>query len=138
MYSYIMSKPAKSVKMLPPKVGQALVKLGEDLGLARKRRKESLRVYATRVGVSVPTLRRMEQGDPTVGIAVYATALWLMNRSQYLESIADPRFDNEALTIEISNIMQARKNKHDTSHAVEVNAWLARQSMQKIIGKIKP
>jgi len=52
--------------------------LGENLALARQRRKESLRAWASRMAVYVPTLIRMEKGDPPVGMGVYATALWLM------------------------------------------------------------
>lgn len=103
-----MSAPAKSSMTLPPKVARVIEKLGSDLLLARKRRKESLRSWSARIGVSVPTLRRMEAGDPNVGISAYATALWLIGRSHGLEIIADPAFDGEALTIEMSNILKAK------------------------------
>lgn len=73
-----MSKPAAAAEYLPAAVDRALKDLGVNLALARQRRKESHRTWASRLSVSVPTLIRMEKGDPAVGMGVYATALWLM------------------------------------------------------------
>ena len=55
---------------LSPVVSRALKTLGEDLAIARVRRRESQRQWAKRLGVSVPTLIRLEQGDPGVGLSV--------------------------------------------------------------------
>jgi hypothetical protein len=51
--------------------------------------------------VSVPTLQKMEKGDPTVSIGVYASALWLIGRVQFLGTIADPAADETALVLEL-------------------------------------
>jgi transcriptional regulator with XRE-family HTH domain len=69
---------------------------------ARKRRKQSLRDWARRMNVSVPTLTRMERGDATVSAGVYATALWLINRQEALALVADPREDLAALESDVS------------------------------------
>lgn len=74
-----------------------LRELGENLSLARKRRQEPLKSWARRIGVSEPTLMRMEKGDPTVSMAVYATALWLMGRDAALPDLAAPEHDRGAL-----------------------------------------
>ena len=58
-----MSKSSSHNAFLPPQAQQALQALGEHLALARKRRKQSLREWAMRMGVSVRTVQRMEQGD---------------------------------------------------------------------------
>ena len=55
-----MSKPAQTTEILPAAVARALKDLGENLALARQRRKESQRTWASRLSVSVPTLIRME------------------------------------------------------------------------------
>lgn len=81
--------------------------LGADLALARQRRGESLRARSARMGVSVPTLVRMEKGDPAVGMGVYATALWLMGQHQALAEVAAPQRDLGALELDI----QAAKNR---------------------------
>jgi hypothetical protein len=52
--------------------------------MARKRRRQSLKDWAAMLQVSVPTLMRMEKGNPTVSMGVYATALWMINRQECL------------------------------------------------------
>ncbi|MBC5764562.1 XRE family transcriptional regulator [Ramlibacter sp. GTP1] len=86
---------------MPPVAAAALRKLGGDLATARKRRRQSLRDWALRLQVSVPTLIRLEKGDPTVSMGVYATALWLVGRHEALGSAADPKEDAAALEAEI-------------------------------------
>ena len=54
---------------MPPVVRSLLRELGGNLSIARKRRKrrkQSLKAWASRTGVSGPTLARMERGDPGV------------------------------------------------------------------------
>ena len=101
-----MAKLANVEATMPPLVGSALRQLGENLAIARSRRRESQKDWAERLGVSVPTLIRMEKGDPTVGMAAYATALWLMGRAQALADIADPSLDAGALE---QDVRTARK-----------------------------
>ena len=48
----------------------ALTKLGERLKSVRLDRNETQDRFAARMGVSVPTLRNMEKGDPAVRIWV--------------------------------------------------------------------
>ena len=92
-----MSKRSNAVDAMPNAVLVQLRKLGEDLSVARKRRREPLKAWAQRIGVSEPTLVRMEKGDPTVSMAVYATALWLMGRVHAIGDLAAPEHDQGAL-----------------------------------------
>ena len=73
-----MPKTARAILQMPPATVAAIEKLGADLAVARLRRKESLKTWAQRMGVSVPTLQRLEAGDPGVGIGIVVTALWLL------------------------------------------------------------
>ena len=86
---------------MPPAVLAQLRQLGQDLTIARQRRKESRRVWALRLGVSEPTVMRMERGDPAVSMGLYASALWLINRSQALAEIATPALDQGALEVAV-------------------------------------
>jgi len=100
--------------MLPPLVQTHLRQLGEDLTIARKRRGESRRLWAERIGVSEPTLMRMEKGDPSVAMGIYASALWLMGRSNELAKIASPEFDLGALELSI-NVAKKRSVRKSIS-----------------------
>jgi len=101
-----MPKPAAAAELLPAAIDRALKDLGANLALARQRRKESQRTWASRLAVSVPTLIRMEKGDPSVGMGVYATALWLMGRHTALAEVAAPEHDRNALEQDIEAVRQ--------------------------------
>jgi hypothetical protein len=44
---------------------------------------------ADRVQISRPTLRRLETGDPGVGIGIYETALYVLGMVEQLSELAD-------------------------------------------------
>lgn len=92
-----MSKRSAALDAMPAAVLAHLRQLGEHLAVARKRRREPLKSWALRIGVSEPTLMRMEKGDPSVSMGVYATALWLIGRSQAMVELAAPEHDQGAL-----------------------------------------
>jgi transcriptional regulator with XRE-family HTH domain len=106
-----MSKSSAHNDFLPPQALQAMQALGADLALARKRRKQSLREWAARMGVSVRTVQRMEQGDPGVGMGIYAMAVWLLGRSQALAQVALPELDMAALDQDIAKAKQRGQAK---------------------------
>jgi hypothetical protein len=92
-----MSKSKGISEALPPVAAMALRRLGENIAIARVRRREPQRAWAQRIGISVPTYIRLESGDPGVSMAAYASALWLMGRVEALPEIADPENDLGAL-----------------------------------------
>lgn len=96
-----MTKASTAITSLPSSSVKALQDLAADLALARLRRKESLKNWAQRMGVSVPTLMRMEKGDPSVSMGVYLTALWLIGRHKALAELANPKEDLAALELDI-------------------------------------
>jgi hypothetical protein len=107
-----MPKASESIANLPSSVLVSLELLGQHLQLGRKRRKESLRTWALRMNVSVPTVSAMERGDPRVGMGVYATALWLMGRDESLRSLAAPEHDAQALAQELLVIQNRGRRQH--------------------------
>ncbi|KNZ31249.1 MAG: DNA-binding protein [Methylibium sp. NZG] len=103
-----MYKSLAALSTLPPAAADALKRLGENLAVARVRRKESQRLWAQRLGVSVPTLIRMEQGDAGVGMGIYATALWLIGRVAALPEVAAPQHDQGALELDVREALAKR------------------------------
>ncbi len=96
-----MPKTARAILQMPPAIVAAIEKLGADLAVARLRRKESLKTWAQRMGVSVPTLQRLEAGDPGVGVGIVVTALWLIQRDGALAQLASPELDQGAIELDI-------------------------------------
>lgn len=114
-----MSKTTKAIRQLPVATLGALQKLGADLAVARLRRKESLRTWAKRLGVTLSTLQRLEAGDPTVSLGIVASALWLINRDGELGNLAAPEHDQGALALNVREAValglaraQASANAH--------------------------
>jgi transcriptional regulator with XRE-family HTH domain len=118
-----MPKPSTALLTIPPAAAQALRTLGENLAIARTRRRESQRAWARRLGVSVPTLIRMERGDPGVGAGIYATALWLMGTVNGLAELAAPAADRGALESDVRQALQRRAVRS----AASVEARLGRK-----------
>lgn len=106
---------------MPPAVRALLRELGANLSIARKRRRESLKVWAGRIGVSEPTLARMERGDPGVAIGTYATALWMIGRAQAIPELAAPQLDLGALETEL-RVARKRAVRTPVSLQARINA----------------
>lgn len=122
-----MPRTPQALQTLPPAAAQALRALGENLAIARVRRRESQRTWAKRLGISVPTLIRMERGDPGVGVGIYATALWLMGRVSALPTVAAPADDKGALESDVRSALKRRAVRS----AASVEARLARGTRPK-------
>jgi transcriptional regulator with XRE-family HTH domain len=103
-----MPKSPQALLTMPPAALQALRTLGENLAIARNRRRESQRAWAKRLGISVPTLIRMERGDPGVGVGIYTTALWLIGRVNALPELAAPAADRGALESDVRAAIRRR------------------------------
>lgn len=96
-----MPRHSSALDQMPPSTIAALGQLGADLAVARLRRRESLKTWAKRIGVSVPTLLRLEAGEPGVSLGVLATALWLIGRDSALAALAAPSEDRGALELDV-------------------------------------
>ena len=103
-----MPKRPAALSTLPAAARQALKTLGENLAIARVRRRESQREWAKRLGISVPTLIRLERGDPAIRIGIIATALWMLGRIDALAGAADPATDRGALEQDIRAASERR------------------------------
>src|SRR5688572_18445036 len=71
-----------------PRVGHLLEELGENIRLARLRRRLSAAIVAERAGMSRPTLRAIERGDPRVTMGAVANVLHSLGLEKALALIA--------------------------------------------------
>jgi transcriptional regulator with XRE-family HTH domain len=117
-----MPKTARALLQLPPATAGAIEKLGADLAVARLRRKESLRSWAQRLGVTVPTLQRLEAGDPSVGIGIVATALWLIQRDGELRKLAAPEHDQGAIELDVREAIELGRSRAQSSAETRLRA----------------
>ena len=122
LYSISMPKTPRALLQLPPATVGAIEKLGADLAVARLRRKESLRSWAQRLGVTVPTLQRLEAGDPSVGIGIIATALWLIKRDGELGNLAAPEHDQGAMEMDVREAVELGRSRARLSAEARLRA----------------
>lgn len=92
----------------PQAVRQAIAQLAQHIVIARKRRGETQAQWARKLGVSLPTMARIERGDPSVAMASYVTCLWLINQAQGLAELIAPEHDHAALERELSRVRAPR------------------------------
>lgn len=71
-----------------PAVSRLLQELGENIRLARLRRGFSMALVAERAGMSRPTLRAIESGEPGVTLGSYANVLHSLGLHEDLALLA--------------------------------------------------
>lgn len=77
----------RSVSILPF-LAQILTGFGENLRLARLRRRYSAETVAQRAGIARSTLYRVERGDPCVSFGIYARVMQVLRLEEDLKSLA--------------------------------------------------
>ena len=92
------------------------MKLGADIAVARKKRRISTVSMAERAFISRATLYKVEKGDPTVSIGIYATVLAILGLAEGLGQVADRINDTLGLDLDEDHlpkkIMPTRRRKN--------------------------
>ena len=108
----------QATNTLPRAARQALIKLGEDMAVARKKRRISTVSMAERAFISRGTLYKVEKGDPSVSMGIYATVLSILGLVEGLGDVADRRTDTLGLDIDEDRLpkkIQPRSRKRGRS-----------------------
>lgn len=74
--------------ILLPKYQKIFDGIGEDIKLARKRRKLTAEQVSERAGIHRATLYRVEKGDPAVAIGIYFNILKVLNLEKNFSQLA--------------------------------------------------
>ena len=102
---------------LPRVARESLVKLGKDIAVARKKRRISTVSMAERAFISRGTLYKVERGEPSVSMGIYATVLAILGLAEGLGNVADRRDDTLGLDIEEDRlpkrIVYPSRNAHE-------------------------
>ena len=108
--------PKKSA-VLMPQTQQILETVGEQIKLARLRRKLSAQLVAERAGISRATLWAVEKGTPSVAIGAYAAVLHALNHlDQDLLLLAkDDEFGRKLQDLDLPVRRRAPKKKGDSN-----------------------
>lgn len=79
---------AKRIPPTHPRVQRQIEALSQRLRAARMRRSMTQEVMAERVGVSVPTIAKLENGDPSTSMATVLRALTVLGLAGDIDLIA--------------------------------------------------
>ncbi|MFZ2236067.1 MAG: helix-turn-helix domain-containing protein [Dokdonella sp.] len=102
--------------VMPARLRRSLAKLGNDIRDARRKRGLTVAMMLERVGVSKGTYLKIEKGDPSVSMGVYAMTLFVLGFSDALDTIADSRNDDTGMLLDASRLPQrVRPRKGPTS-----------------------
>ena len=105
-----MSKRGVTVS---PKTAEILEQMGEQIKLARLRRRLSTELIAERAGISRATLWNVEKGSPSVAIGIYAAVLHALGNmdNDFLLVAKDDEFGRTLQDLELPVRRRAPK-KH--------------------------
>jgi DNA-binding XRE family transcriptional regulator len=84
---------SSALESLPPRVRRSLAKLGGDIAVARRKRNLTTVMMAERIGSAKSTYLKVEKGDPSVSMGVYAMELFVLGFGDAIGDIVDPRRD---------------------------------------------
>ncbi len=114
-----VKKPASGLALpLPLPVERAIRKLGSDVSLARRRRHISQASLAERIGASVSTIRRMEQGDARVPIHFFARTMQVFGVLDRLSNMIDTAQDDIGLMLMDKQLPQRIRTRKNSSGAL--------------------
>jgi DNA-binding XRE family transcriptional regulator len=99
--------------ILPPKVRRSLKKFGADLALARRKRHVTTAMMSERLGVAKSTYVRVEKGDPTVSMGVYAMALFVLGFGDAFGDLVDASRDEQGLLLDEQRVPKRVRPKRE-------------------------
>lgn len=71
----------------PPFILSQIEQLAQHIVATRKARGETQAQWAAQLGISQPTMARLERGDPAIATATYVLCLWQINPQLNLLSL---------------------------------------------------
>jgi DNA-binding XRE family transcriptional regulator len=92
------------MESLPPGVRRSLAKLGGDIATARRKRGLTIVMMAERIGSSKSTYLKVEKGEPSVSMGLYAMALFALGFGEAIGDIVDPRRDDIGLLLDADRL----------------------------------
>ena len=90
--------------ILPPHLRRALVRFGDGIAIARKKRRLTVAMMAERAGVARSTYLRIEKGDARVALGAYAMVLFVLGFGDALGDLVDPGRDDHGLLLDVGRL----------------------------------
>ena len=109
----------------PPAILAQIEQLAQSIVAQRKSRGETQAQWASKLGISQPTMARIERGDPAVAMATYVSCLWQLNPALDLGQLLPAQVGqvsapNASISIASSAINTKAKSPKDSKLQKEV------------------
>lgn len=106
---------AKKSVVILPQTQEILNTMGEQIKLARLRRRLSLELVAQRAGISRATLWSVEKGSPSVAMGIYAAVLHALNNmdKDLLKVARDDELGRKLQDLALTTRKRAPKERRD-------------------------
>lgn len=105
----------KSAAPLPLPVSRSLVRLGQGISLARRRRHLTQQDLAERIGTTANTVRRMEAGHPGTALVHIVRTLQVFGELDKLDQLLDTSQDTIGLILMDEKLPQRVRKSRKTS-----------------------
>ena len=93
---------------------RSLIRLGQAISLARRRRHLTQQDLAERIGTTANTVRRMEAGHPGTALVHFAKALQVFGELNQLDQLLDTPQDTIGLTLMDEKLPQRVRKSRKT------------------------
>ena len=104
----------KAASQPPLPVLRSLIRLGQAISLARRRRHLTQQDLAERIGTTANTVRRMEAGHPGTALVHFARALQVFGELNQLDQLLDTPQDTIGLTLMDEKLPQRVRKSRKT------------------------
>lgn len=101
-----MPRQNTSPAEFPPAILLQIEQLAQRIVAQRKSRGETQAQWAARLGISQPTMARVERGDPAVTMVTYISCLWQLNPELDLTRLL-PEANEQGSQTEVSSFIAA-------------------------------
>lgn len=129
-----MPRQNTSPAEFPPAILSQIEQLAQRIVQQRKSRGETQAQWAARLGISQPTMARIERGDPAVAMATYVSCLWQLNPAldlgQLLPARESPAQD-ASLSIAVSTSSRKTKAQKDSKLQSAANSKIETATEQQ-------
>ncbi|HIJ25703.1 MAG TPA: helix-turn-helix domain-containing protein [Gammaproteobacteria bacterium] len=98
---------------IPIEAQQSLTSWGEAISIARRRRRWSQENLALRMNTSLSTIRRMEEGNPGIGIGIWCSALWLLGMLDRVDTAISPEQDLIGIGADLNELPKRVRDNDD-------------------------
>lgn len=105
-------------KTIPSRMARSLVKLGEDIDIARKKRQLTMAALCERAGISIPLYHRLVAGSPGTSVGAYAMVFFALGLGTPFDELCDVSKDDTGLLLDEQRLPKRIRSSRNQTGAL--------------------